>query len=669
MTAQRILVYLLRRDLRLCDNPVFYEIHKLSKQASPPFTHVLPIYVIPAQQVETSGFLADPESISPFPEARSEVGKFWRCGPHRAVFLAESVWSLKQDLERVGSGLLIRVGQLGQIAQDVFDQFRTQASDAIVSAVWMTSEEGVEEKREEREVRKAAQKAGVDFRLWLDEKYFIDDRDVPLKKPSDLPDVFTAYRKSAEPLREAPRKPVSTPPSLPALPSFLPSQPAPFAIPESFEGMKSALLKPLNNQPLLADPPAFPPGVKSAHPFRGGSQEGLHRIQHLLKQGVMTRYKDTRNGLLGTDFSTKLSAWLALGCITARQVHARLVDFEEGYDDQYQGTEGYGKGENAGTAAVRFELLWRDYMRLCTRKFGPRLFKVQGFRNDTSYSWKTPDQDSKVAAMFQRFLRGTTGTGLIDASQRELYLTGYTSNRARQNVASYLAKHLGIDWRLGAEWYEANLADYDVSNNWGNWQYVAGVGNDPRGEARVFNPVKQAFDYDPQGEYCKAWVEELRALHDPQEIFQVWKVPQSRRAALGLLGNEMVEYPLVKIDFRVGARGSGRRGGGGGGGGGRYGGSSRGSSKPEGRSGREHNDDGSRGRGSGSEGMGSGSSSRGGHRGRGMGKNDATRSTWVRGSSREVVIGRPRQCLPVVDDKGHKALKDENSEEIKESHN
>ncbi|KAL2429057.1 Cryptochrome DASH [Exophiala dermatitidis] len=611
MTAQRVLVYLLRRDLRLCDNPVFYEIHKLSKQASPPFTHVLPIYVIPAQQVETSGFLADPESLSPFPEARSEVGKFWRCGPHRAVFLAESVWSLKQDLGRVRSGLLIRVGQLGQIAQDIFDQFRTQASDAFVSAVWMTSEEGLEEQREEREVRKAAQKAGVDFRLWLDEKYFVDDRDVPLKKPSDLPDIFTSYRKS---------------------------------------GMKSALLKPLNNQPLLADPPAFPPEVKSAHPFRGGSQEGLHRIQHLLKQGIMTRYKETRNGLLGTDFSTKLSAWLALGCITARQVHARLVDFEEGYDAQYQGTEGYGKGENAGTAAVRFELLWRDYMRLCTRKFGPRLFQVQGFRNGTSYAWKTPDQDSKVADMFQRFLRGKTGTGLIDASQRELYLTGYTSNRARQNVASYLAKHLGIDWRLGAEWYEANLADYDVSNNWGNWQYVAGVGNDPRGEARVFNPVKQAFDYDPQGEYCKAWVEELRVLHDPQEIFQVWKVPQSRRDALGLHGNEMVERPLVKIDFRVGARGSGRRGGGGGGGGGRYGGSSRGRSK--GGTVREHGD-GSKGRGTASEDMGSGPGSQPGrgHRGRGKGKNDTTGSTWVRGSSREVVIGRPRQRLPVVDDK------------------
>ena len=105
--------------------------------------------------------------------------------------------------------------------------------------------------------------------------------------------------------------------------------------------------------------------------------------------------------------------------------------------------------------------------------------------------------------MLERFLRGETGTGLVDASQRELWCSGYTSNRARQNVASYLAKHLGLDWRLGAEWYESLLVDYDVCSNWGNWQYVA-LGD------RVFNPVKQSWDYDKKGQYVKAWVPELR---------------------------------------------------------------------------------------------------------------------------------------------------------------
>lgn len=425
-------------------------------------------------------------------------------------------------------------------------------------------------------------------------------RDVPFDNPRDLPDVFTSYRKSVEPLREAPRKVLAAPKSLPELPSFVPEQARPFTIPDTYDELESAFLKPLTQHPTLNGMPNFPSDVESGHPFHGGALSGQKRIQHLIKTGAMTHYKDTRNGLLGLDYSTKLSAWLALGCITARQIHFQLLDFEDGKNDQYKGTEGYGKGENKGTAAVRFELLWRDYMRLCTRKFGPRLFRVEGFRDDSSYPWKTPGSKGtgqEVEKAVDRFLRGTTGTGLIDASQRELFHTGYTSNRARQNVASYLAKHLGINWKLGAEWYESMLTDYDLSSNWGNWQYVAGVGNDPRGEARVFNPVKQAVDYDPSGEYVQAWVEETRGLEDPQEIFQIWKVDQERRKDLGLEGNEMVEQPLKKIDFKVDRRPAKN------GNGGRYGGNS----KPKANGGSEN------GRGK----NGNGSGARGGHHGRG----------------------------------------------------
>jgi deoxyribodipyrimidine photo-lyase len=273
----------------------------------------------------------------------------------------------------------------------------------------------------------------------------------------------------------------------------------------------------------------------------------------------MTSYKASRNGLLGLDFSTKLSAWLALGCITARQIHHTLLDFEDAQTELGAEAEGYGNGENEGTKAVRYELLWRDYMRLCTRKFGNQLFRLDGFQAGTSFLWKNPSQNHDVKRTLDRFLEGTTGMGLIDASQRELYLTGYTSNCARQNVASFLTKHLQLDWRIGAEWYESMLVDYDVSSNWGNWQYVAGVGNDPRGEARVFNPVKQAFDYDPQAEYIKAWVEELRGVQNPADAFQAWTIPEERRAELGLQGLESVEWPLKRINFVIG---SGRHGGG-----------------------------------------------------------------------------------------------------------
>ena len=336
----------------------------------------------------------------------------------------------------------------------------------------------------------------------------------------------------------------------------------------------------------------------------------------------MTRYKDTRNGLLGTDFSTKLSPWLALGCVTARWVHWEMYNFEEGKTPEplpftnFQPNEastdmskatGFGKGQSKGTEGVRFELLWRDYMRLCTRKFGSKLFSIRGFRGDDQYKqveWKPqkcsphPSSAKPPASPngnvnrspnllpsshpLTRFLEGRTGTGLIDAASRELFLTGYTSNRARQNHASFLSKHLRLDWRLGAEWYECMLVDYDVGSNWGNWCYVAGVGNDPRGEARKFNPVKQGMDYDSKGEYIKSWVGELsgvyggKELHGGEElmgVLQAWRLPTEERKKLGLEGVEWVEKPLVKIDFAVDRRsGAGGRGRGRGGGGGSRGG-------------------------------------------------------------------------------------------------
>lgn len=296
-----------------------------------------------------------------------------------------------------------------------------------------------------------------------------------------------------EPLRDAPRAVLPTPSTLPPLPPDIPTQTGAFAIPAGLDDTISSLLKPLTPNLGLTKPPKMPSGALSAHPFHGGESTGHERIQHLVMKGHMNTYKDTRNGVLGPDYSTKLSAWLALGCVTARQIHGYLVDFEEAKSDVGKGVPGYGKGENPGTAAVRFELLWRDYFRLATRKFGPRLFRIEGFKNDTTHAWKYPQKDRETQQKVNRFLEGTTGIGFIDASMRELFLTGYTSNRLRQNVASFLAKHLEIDWRIGAEWYESLLCDYDLSNNWGNWQYNAGVGNDPR-EARVFNPVKQVSE-------------------------------------------------------------------------------------------------------------------------------------------------------------------------------
>jgi deoxyribodipyrimidine photo-lyase len=426
-------------------------------------------------------------------------------------------------------------------------------------------------------------------------------RDLPYDNISDLPNVYTSFRKGLEPLRDRPRHTLPTPTQLPPLPTSIPPQKQPFTIPASLEKLKRALLSPLEKDVsyTLTWPPQWPTDAQSAHPFSGGETAGLDRIAHLISSGAMSSYKATRNGMLGLDFSTKLSAYLAQGHITARQVHWAMLDFEEGRGPGEK-RDGYGKGENEGTAAVRFELLWRDYMRLCMRKFGHKMFSLYGIQDrgtkgengqSQQKKWKRLDKSggagddpAKTLESFQRFRSGRTGIGLIDASNRELFVTGYTSNRARQNVASFLSSHLNIDWRVGAEWYECFLVDYDAASNWGNWQYVAGVGNDPR-QGRVFNPVKQALDYDKHGEYIKAWVPELRGIKltrtvasgkeevDQQRLmglYQAWKLSDWEKSNLGLKGVDWVEQPLTRIQFQVGrGRGGGqdgrsKRGGGGG---------------------------------------------------------------------------------------------------------
>ncbi|ROW10456.1 hypothetical protein VMCG_01849 [Cytospora schulzeri] len=566
MAQSNILVYLLRHDLRLSDNPVF---HRLATQTDHGFTHLLPVYIFPAQQVQVSGFIQD-GSPCPYPEARGTVSKVWRTGPHRARFIAQSVWDLKESLESVESGLVLRVGLMSDVAEALIEGL--QQNQDKVGAVWMTSEEGAEERRDQKAVSAICKKLGTDFLLWDDEKYYVDDRDVstPIK---EIPDVFTTYRKSIEPLRSRPRDTLPRPEKgkLPPMVevSRIPPQHDPFTMPMKYKELEESLLSPVRE--FLPSISSHPDGVKSAHPFQGGETAAYERLRHLIKEGFMHSYKETRNGLVGSAYSTKLSAFLALGCITARQVHHELLKYEDGTEPDYEHSKGFKEGENEGTSAVRFELLWRDYMRLCTKKFRHRLFRVEGFRGYDSgegtdagakkQKWKSANKDDalpdqkptpeEVAEIIQRFYAGTTGMGLIDASQRELIHTGYTSNRARQNVASFLAKHLGIDWRYGAEWYEMLLVDYDVSSNWANWQYVAGVGNDPRGEARIFNPVKQAFEYDKEGAYVRTWVPEVKSLERLENVFQVSTTPEEELEEAGLKDNIMVTDPVKRIEYLV----------------------------------------------------------------------------------------------------------------------
>jgi deoxyribodipyrimidine photo-lyase len=161
-------------------------------------------------------------------------------------------------------------------------------------------------------------------------------------------------------------------------------------------------------------------------------------------------------------------------------------------------------GSNDSTYWLKFELLWREFFKWTERRYGNRIFQLSGLGNKSASDCFSPE-------IFQSWINGTTGDELTDAVMRELRATGYTSNRGRQNAASYLIHDLGQDWRSGAAWFERQLIDYDPASNYGNWGYIAGVGTDPRG-GRKFNTIQQASNSDPDGAFRSFWLKPMDSV-------------------------------------------------------------------------------------------------------------------------------------------------------------
>jgi deoxyribodipyrimidine photo-lyase len=158
-------------------------------------------------------------------------------------------------------------------------------------------------------------------------------------------------------------------------------------------------------------------------------------------------------------------------------------------------------GKSESSYWIWFELLWRDYFRFLHCKYGVQLYRASGLS-------KSPvTLPAFNAQTLQTWSDSNTGEALIDAAMRELKMTGYLSNRLRQQVMSYWLHELGGDWRVAAAWLEAQLIDYDVYSNQGNCLYLAGLGTDPRGYlgGRWFDPQKQAKQHDADGHYRRLW--------------------------------------------------------------------------------------------------------------------------------------------------------------------
>lgn len=273
---------------------------------------------------------------------------------------------------------------------------------------------------------------------------------------------------------------------------LLPLAPSIHTLPSQFESIDLPAM-PLST---MSKPDWLPKKQKSQHgtitQFKGGERQAQQHLARYFSSERPNDYQNVRNNLAGWDNSTKLSPWLAHGCLSAKQVANALLEFEHLH------------GKNKSTECLMFELLWREYFQWVHFSVGSKMYQFKGI------GIKRP-LTTFYSERFYKWCTGSTPYPLVNACMKELATTGYLSNRGRQIVASCLVNELNIDWRYGAAWFEQNLIDYDTAVNWGNWQYIAGVGVDPRG-GRHFNLKKQTQLYDPDKVYQSKW---LRATETP----------------------------------------------------------------------------------------------------------------------------------------------------------
>ncbi|WIM96692.1 deoxyribodipyrimidine photo-lyase [Actinoplanes oblitus] len=286
--------------------------------------------------------------------------------------------------------------------------------------------------------------------------------------------VFTPYWKSWE--RTGWREPAATPRTI-AMPDGI----APGRLPET-------------------------PAGESPDALAGGETEARRRLRAW--SGELSRYADEHDDM-AADNTSRLSAYLRFGCLSPLELAlaAKATD-------------------SPGAQAFLRQLAWRDFYYQVTAAF-PRI-STQPMRPSADTTWRS-DEDA-----LQHWQDGLTGVPIVDAGMRQLRAEGWMHNRARLITAAFLTKHLGIDWRLGLRWFSRWLIDGDVPNNSGNWQWTAGTGNDTR-PYRRFNPIRQAQRFDPQGEYVRRYVPELKDV-DGGAVHQPWRLPEPVRRGLDYPG-------------------------------------------------------------------------------------------------------------------------------------
>lgn len=257
----------------------------------------------------------------------------------------------------------------------------------------------------------------------------------------------------------------------------------------------------------------------SSDVLKGGESAGRKRLHDFLHNDIKN-YHDTSNDM-AADATSRLSAYLHFGCVSARAIETMLPD-------------------NKGAAAWHRQLCWRDFYHYVL--FHHPLKNQEFQERYRGMEW-SDDHD-----LLNAWQQGKTGYPIVDAAMRQLNQEGWMHNRARLIVGSFLTKDLWIDWRQGEAYFMKMLIDGDTANNNGNWQWIASVGVDPAPVfRRLYNPSSQAKNYDANGEYIHRYVPELKDV-PLKYLFEPWTMSiEQQKESSCVIGDD---YPVPIVDHK-----------------------------------------------------------------------------------------------------------------------
>jgi len=377
---------------------------------------------------------------------------FKKTEKYRVKFLLETISDLKSQLDKLNISLIITHKDFGQSINEIINQFE-------VTSIYTQTEWTRDELKEESFIP--------------EEINLIKDFDQFLFSPNDVRSLYDNIPRGFSNFRKKCEKYLSVNDTL--------------SIPKSLNSdNKISIDYPI---PSLSDLgfKDFEVHKDSVFRFKGGETNAKNRIRnYFFETRNVSKYKLTRNGLIGEDYSSKFSPWLANGSVSVKYIFKLLKEYEKEVE------------KNDSTYWLYFELIWRDFFKYVSMQHKDKFFNKDGIYGEDK-EW-SDDQD-----ILLNWINGKTNEPFVNANMIELSQTGFMSNRGRQNVSNYLTKELKIDWRIGAEYFESMLIDYDVHSNYGNWLYNAGIGNDSM-PFRKFNPKLQSERYDPDKLYEKIWL-------------------------------------------------------------------------------------------------------------------------------------------------------------------